>query len=171
MTHIVDRYLLLATLQSDPLYLILIGVLEIGTITTLLLALVGDMLASWVECSYTYRNFASIRAIGASSRQITLVFLWEQAIVYTIGLMLGVGFGTLLVLSVLPQLTFTNSNVNLTSQQFFALQSALAAQFVFPPSLLLALLILVGICGITLIAMVRIVTMPLLNQTLRLNED
>ncbi|MFL5658460.1 MAG: hypothetical protein ACJ8CB_30280 [Ktedonobacteraceae bacterium] len=55
--------------------------------------------------------------------------------------------------------------------QFFALQSALAAQIVIPPSLLLALLILVCICGITLVAMVRIVTLPLLNQTLRLNED
>lgn len=171
LTHIVDRYLLLATLQSDPLYLILIGVLEIGTITTLLLALVGAMLASWVSARTRVVHFASLRAIGATSRQITLVFLWEQTIVYMTGLMLGGGFGTLLVISVLPQLTFTNSNVNLTGQQFFALQSALAAQIVVPPSLLLALLILVCICGMTLTAMVRIVTLPRLNQTLRLNED
>jgi ABC-type antimicrobial peptide transport system permease subunit len=171
LTHIVDRYLLLATLQSDPLYLILIGVLEIGTITTLLLALVGALLASWVSARTRVVHFASLRAIGATSRQITLVFLWEQAIVYITGLMLGGGFGTLLVISVLPQLTFTNSNVNLTGQQFFALQSALAAQIVVPPSLLLALLILVCICGMTLTAMVRIVTLPRLNQTLRLNED
>lgn len=171
LDHIIDRYLLLATLQSDPLYLVLVGVLEIGTITALLLTLVGDVLASWESARTRIVSFASVRAIGASSRQITLVFLWEQAIVYIIGLLLGVGFGLLLVLLVLPQLTFTNSNENLTSQQFFALQSALAAQFVFPPSLLLALLTLVCICGITLIAMVRIVTMPLLNQTLRLNED
>ena len=99
------------------------------------------------------------------------MFLWEQAIVYVTGLILGVGFGTLLVISVLPQLTFTDVNVNLTGQQFFALQSALAAQIVVPPSLLLSLLILLCICGITLMAMVRIVTLPLLNQTLRLNED
>jgi hypothetical protein len=171
LTHIVDRYLLLATLQSDPLYLILIGVLEIGTITALLLALVGAMLASWVSARTRVVNFASLRAIGATSRQIALVFLWEQAIVYITGLILGGGFGTLLVISVLPQLTFTTINENLTGQQFFALQSALAAQIVVPPSLLLALLILVCICAITLVAMVRIVTLPLLNQTLRLNED
>lgn len=171
LTHIVDRYLLLATLQSDPLYLILIGVLEIGTITALLLALVGDMLASWVSARTRIVNFASLRAIGATSRQVALVFLEDQAIVYITGLLLGVGLGTLLVISVLPQLTFTTIDVNLTGQQFFALQSALAAQIVIPPSLLLALLILVGICGITLLAMVRIVTLPLLNQTLRLNED
>ncbi len=171
LSHILDRYLLLATLQSDPLYLVLVGVLEIGTITALLLTLVGDLLASWESARTRIVSFASIRAIGASSRQITLMFLWEQAIVYTIGLLLGGGFGVLLVFSVLPQLTFTNSNETLTSQQFFALQSALAAQFVFPPSLLLALLTLVCIGGITLIAMVRVVTMPLLNQTLRLNED
>ena len=170
-TRIIDRNLLLATLQSDPLYLVLVGVLQIGTITALLLTLVGDMLASWESARTRIISFASIRAIGVSSRQITLVFLWEQAIVYIIGLLLGVGFGLLLVLSVLPQLTFTTSNENITGQQFFALQSALATQFVFPPSLLLALLALVCICGVTLIAMVRIVTMPLLIQTLRLNED
>ena len=171
LTHIVDRYLLLATLQSDPLYLILMGVLEIGTITALLLALVGAMLASWVSARTRVINFASLHAIGATSRQIALVFLWEQAIVYITGLMLGGGFGMLLVISVLPQLTFTAINLDLTGQQFFALQSALAAQIVVPPSLLLALLILVCICGITLMVMVRIVTLPLLNQTLRLNED
>lgn len=171
LTHIIDRYLLLATLQSDPLYLVLVGVLVIGTITAVLLALVGDMLASWESARTRIVNFASLRAIGASSRQIALVFLWEQAIIYITGLILGVGFGTLLVISVLPQLTFTNINVNLTGQQFFALQSALAAQLVLPPSLLLALLTLVCICGMTLTAMVRIVTLPLLNRTLRLNED
>jgi hypothetical protein len=171
LTHIVDRYLLIGTLQADPLYLILTGVLEIGTITALLLALVGDMLASWVNARTRVVNFASLRAIGATSRQITMVFLWEQAIVYITGLILGVGFGTLLVMSVLPQLTFTDVNVDLPGQQFFALQSALAAQIVVPPSLLLALLILLCICGMTLMAMVRIVTLPLLDQTLRLNED
>src|SRR5438445_522857 len=70
-----------------------------------------------------------------------------------------------------PPLTFTDINVNLPGQQFFALQSALATQIVVPPSLLLALLILLCICGMTLMAMVRIVTLPLLDQTLRLNED
>ncbi len=170
-TQVVDRYQILATLQSDPLYLILVGVLGIGTTTAVLLALIGDLLASWVSAHTRIVHFASLRAIGASSQQIALVFLWEQAIVYITGLVLGVGFGTLLVISVLPQLTFTNSNVDLTAQQFFALQSALAAQLTIPPSLFVALLALLCICGLTLITMVRIVMLPLLNQTLRLNED
>src|SRR5437764_12920272 len=129
------------------------------------------MLASWVSARSRVVNFASLRAIGATSRQIALVFLWEQAIVYMTGLILGVGFGTLLVISVLPQLTFTDINANLPAQQFFALPSALATQIVVPPSLRLALLILLCICSMTLMAMVRIVTLPLLDQTLRLNED
>jgi hypothetical protein len=87
------------------------------------------------------------------------------------GLILGEGFGTLLVITLLPQLTFNDINVNLNGQQFFALQSALAAQIVVPPSLLLALLILLCICGMTLMAMVRIVMLPLLDQTPRLNKD
>jgi ABC-type antimicrobial peptide transport system permease subunit len=171
LNHIVDRYLLLATLQSDPLYLILTGVLGLGTITALLLALIGDLLASWVSVRTRLVNFASLRAFGATAREIGLVFLWEQGIIYVTGLLLGAGLAALLILSVLPQLTFTNIDVNLVSQQFFALQSALATQIVIPPTLLLALLVFVCICGITLLAMIRIVTRPLLNQTLRLNED
>lgn len=171
VSNIVDRYLLLATLQSDPLYLTLIGVLDIGTITAFVLAFVGDILATWENARTRIITFASMRAIGASSRQIALVFLWEQAIIYVTGLLLGAGFGLLLVLSVLPQLTFTNSNQILTAQQFSALQSALTTSVVFPPSLLLALLTLVCIGGMTLIMMIRTVTFPLLTQTLRLNED
>src|SRR5205085_4754102 len=91
LMHVIDRYLLLATLQGDPLYLILMGVLEIGTISALLLALVGDILASWVSARTRIVSFASLRAIGATSRQIAFVFLSEQVVVYITGLILGVG--------------------------------------------------------------------------------
>jgi ABC-type antimicrobial peptide transport system permease subunit len=171
LSHIMDRRLILTTLQSDPLYLLLVGTLQIGMITALLLAVLGNTLGSWVSARSRQVSFASLRALGATPRQITFVFLWEQAIIYTTGLLLGAAVGALLVFSVLPQLTFTTSDTSLNSQQFFALQSALAPQITVPSTALLALLVLIGIYGLTLLAMVRLITLPRLHQTLRFNED
>jgi len=171
LTQIVDRRLLLATLQSDPLYVILVGVLGLGTIATLLLALIGDLLTSWLSAYTRLTNFALLRALGITSRQVASMLTWEQAIVYGTGILLGGGFGILLIISVIPALTFTNLNSNLSNEQFFALQSALATQFVVPPSLPFVLLILVAIYGIALTIMVRVTTQSTLSQALRLSED
>jgi len=170
-TQLVDRRLLLATLQSDPLYLILDGVLIIGTVTALLLALIGDLLASWLSARTHLLSFVTLRALGTTSRQVTNMLTWEQAVVYITGFLLGGGFGTLLATSVIPVLTFTDLNSNLSNEQLFALQSALGTQLVVPPSLPLVLLILVSIYVIALTIMVRVVSRPALSQALRLDED
>ena len=171
LTQLVDRRLLFATLQSDPLYVILIGVLGLGTIATLLLALIGDLLTSWLSAYTRVTSFALLRALGITSRQVASMLTWEQAIVYGTGIVLGGGFGTLLIVSVIPALTFTNTNSNVSNQQFFALQSALSAQIVVPPSLPFVLLILIAIYAIALTIMVRVTTQSTLSQALRLNED
>lgn len=170
-TQLVDRRLLLATLQSDPLYLILDGVLIIGTVTALLLALIGDLLASWLNARAHLLSFVTLRALGTTSRQVMNMLTWEQAVVYIVGFLLGGGFGTLLATSVIPLLTFTDLNSNLSNEQLFALQSALGTQLVVPPSFPLVLLILVSIYVIALTVMVRVVSQPALSQALRLNED
>jgi ABC-type antimicrobial peptide transport system permease subunit len=170
-THLVDRRLLLATLQSDPLYLVLDGVLILGTATAFLVALVGDVLASWLSTRTRLTNFATLRALGTTPSQVASVLTWEQAIVSITGLLLGGAFGTLLVISVIPQLTFTDLNSNLSSENFYALQSALATQLTVPPALLLVPLILVGIYILALTTMVRVVSQPALSQTLHLNQD
>ena len=169
-THLVDRRLLLATLQSDPLYLVLDGVLILGTVTAFLVALVGDVLASWLSARTRQMSFATLRALGTTTRQVTNVLTWEQAIVYITSLLLGGAFAALLITSVIPALTFTDINSNLSNAQFFALQSALATQIVVPPSLPFVLLILVGIYALALAIMVRIVSQPALSSLLRLDE-
>lgn len=171
LTQLVDRRLLFATLQSDPLYVILIGVLGLGTIATLLLALIGDLLTSWLSAYTRVTSFALLRALGITSRQVASMLTWEQAIVYGTGIVLGGAFGTLLIVSVIPAITFTNANSNLSNEQFFALQSALSTQFVVPPSLPFVLLILIAIYAIALTIMVRVTTQSTLSQALRLNED
>ena len=171
VTQIVDRRLLLATLQSDPLYVVLLGVLGLGTVAALLLTLVGDLLTSWLSAYTRLTSFALLRALGITSGQVVRMLTWEQAIVYATSLLLGGGFGILLAVSVIPALTFTNLNSDVSNEQFFAVQSALATHLVVPPSLPFVLLILATIYTLALTIMVRVTTRSTMSQALRLNED
>ena len=171
ISHLVDRGLLLTTLQSDPLYLVLDGVLILGTVTAFLVAMIGGVLASWLSARTRQMSYITLQALGASTRQTSNILMWEQAIVYVTGLLLGAGFGTLLIVSVIPSLTFTDLNSNLSSEQFFALQSVLSTQIVVPPWIPLVLLTLVGIYILTLLIMLRVVSGSTIGKKLRLAED
>jgi ABC-type lipoprotein release transport system permease subunit len=167
-----DRWAILASLQNDPLYLILSGLLIVGTVTALLLALVGDLLASWLSASVRLTNFAVLRAIGTTPREVASMLTYEQSLVYITGLLLGIGFGTLLSFSVIPALSLTDINSTLpTGDQFYALQTAFPTRIIIPPTLLWGLLVVVVLYGVALTMMVRIVSKPTMSQTLRLNED
>ncbi|MBA2391636.1 MAG: ABC transporter permease, partial [Ktedonobacteraceae bacterium] len=171
LQNIVDRRALLATLNADPPYLILSGILRIGTVTALFLALLGNLLASWLTARTRLGNFAVMRALGTSPSRVASILMWEQAIVYVIGLLLGVAFGALLSATVIPSLTLSSLNTNLSSAQFFDLQTAFPTPIVVPPTLPLALVVLIAIYVVALLMMVRVVSRPSLGQTLRLNED
>jgi len=171
LLNLSDRRAILAALNTDPLYLILSGTLTIGTVASLLLALIGTLLTSWLSARTRLTDFAVLRAIGSTPHQLASMLTWEQAAVYLTGLLLGVGIGEFIVQTVVPALTLTNSNTNVGSNQFYTLQTAFPTQIVLPSSLLLALLALVAIYGVALTMMVRIVSQPSLSQTLRLNED
>ncbi|HEX4715041.1 MAG TPA: FtsX-like permease family protein, partial [Ktedonobacteraceae bacterium] len=166
-----DRRAILAELNADPLYLILSGILAIGTLTALLLALIGNLLTSWLSAHTRLTNFAVLRAIGSTPLQVASMLTWEQALVYLTGLLLGVGIGAFIVQAVIPTLTLTDFNTSVSSNQFYTLQTTFPTQIVLPSSLLLVLLALVAIYGVALTMMVRIVSRPSLSQTLRLNED
>jgi len=171
LDNLVDRRQMVADLKNDPLYLVLASLLSIGTVTALLLALIGDLLASWLSARTRLTNFAILRAIGTTPQQVASMLSWEQAIVYLVGLLLGIGFGMLLSLTVIPSLTFTNLNSDLSNGQFYALQTTISTPIVVPVSLPLALIVIVGIYIVALTMMIRVVSQPSLNQVLRLNED
>jgi len=143
----------------------------LGTATAFLVALVGGVLASWLSARSRQISYITLQALGASSRQTSDILIWEQGIVYITGLLLGACFGTLLIVSVIPSLTFTDLNSNLSNEQFFALQSLLSTQIIVPPWIPLVLLTLVGIYILALIIMVRVVTGSAIGKKLRLVED
>jgi len=174
--QLADRRVLAEKLSTDPLYLDLLGVLALGAITALLLALVGNLLASWLSVRNRVTHFAVLRALGTSSKQVAGVLTWEQGITYITSIVLGIVFGALLSATAIPSLVFSSvPNAGPTSQssndQFYALQHTLPVQITVSTNLVLAFIILIGICAISLWMMIRVVTQPALEQILRLNED
>jgi ABC-type antimicrobial peptide transport system permease subunit len=163
-------------LANEPLYLTLFGILLLGAATALLLALLGNLVASWLNASSRLANFATLRALGASPRQIAGTLGWEQVIIYTTAILLGFFFGWLLSMLVLPSLIFTSILPNqisgsVDSQTFYAAQNTPPIQVVIPPALWIALGVLIALCIVALSMMVRIVSRPSIAQVLRLNED
>jgi ABC-type antimicrobial peptide transport system permease subunit len=180
---IYDRQATLDDLHNDPLYLTLLGLLGLGATIALLLALAGNLIASWLSASGRRTNFAVLRALGSSQRQIASVLLWEQSILLLTALVLGLIFGALLAVMVLPALLFTSVPSNETNgpitkrppdvfaSNFFAVQSVPPISLVLPPSLYIVLAVLIAICLLAIGMMVRIVFRPSMAQVLRLNED
>ncbi|GCE23294.1 hypothetical protein KDK_70940 [Dictyobacter kobayashii] len=172
LQNLQDRWQILASLNTDPLYLILSGLMIVGTITALLLALIGDLLASWLSARMRLTNFAILRAIGTTPREVASMLTWEQAIVYTIGLLLGIGFGLVLANTMIPALSFTDLNSTLANNdQLYSLQTAFPTRVIFPSTLIWGLIAIIGLYAIALITMVSVVSRPTLGQALRLNED
>ncbi|MDQ2907358.1 MAG: ABC transporter permease [Chloroflexota bacterium] len=174
LTPLYDRRAIEATLGPEPLYLDLIGLLAVGTLTALFLALLGNLLTSWLSARGRVLNFAVMRALGTPPRQVISVLVWEQGIVYITGLLLGIFFGTLLSALMVPALVFSGvpssgATSDTSSQAFYLLQSIPPVRIIVSPWLTAALAALVVICALAL--MVRIVSHSAIGQTLRLNED
>lgn len=161
LNNVQDRRAILDQLHSDPLTITLTAMLGLGMVATLLLAILGDVLASWLNARTRITNFVVLRALGTSPRQVASVLIWEQALVYSVGLLLGVAFGLLLSITIVPTLIFRNTGA----------QNALPPHIIIPSTLLIALLCVVAVFIIALGMMVYIVSKPSMSETLRVNED
>jgi putative ABC transport system permease protein len=169
-----DRRAILAALERDPLYLALVDVLTLGTAVTILLAVVGNLVASWLSARSRQINFAVLRALGSAPRQVASVLAWEQTIVYTLAIALGAVFGALLAGTIVPTLVFTgvpSYTTDISSGEFYTIQHVLPIQVVVPLALGAVFVALVLICAGAIVMMARVASRPSLGQTLRLNAD
>jgi hypothetical protein len=169
-----DRRALTDHMLRDPLYRALVGVLALGTITTLLLALAGTLLASWLYARSRLTTFALLRALGSDPRRIASVLAWEQGIIYTIALALGAIVAALLALTGVPGLLFANPDTPsnpVSVDALYVVQRVLPPQIVPPITLGIGCALLVAICVATLALMAYVVSKPSISQALRLNED
>ncbi len=169
-----DRRAIAASLESDPLYLDVVGLLGIGALITILLMLLGNLFASWWNVRSRLAQFAMLQALGASPGQVKSILLWEQAISFITGIVLGLLFGVVLVVSLLPSLVYTGGVSNsgdLSTGQFYLVQHVPPIQVVLPGWLLLLLLVLLLVFVATFIMIVRVARDFVPAQILRLNVD
>ncbi len=128
LQNLTDRHATIASLSNGPLYLDLGGILAVGTLLALILALLGNVIASWMSASSRLTNFAVLRALGGSRSQLARILMLEQGIIYSTALGLGILFGTVLAKLTLPTLIFTSVSTNgagttLSSGQFYIFQT------------------------------------------------
>ncbi|HVU67256.1 MAG TPA: FtsX-like permease family protein [Ktedonobacteraceae bacterium] len=176
LTNLYDRRQIAGELQNDPFNLNILIILGIGSLAAFLLALIGNLLSSWLSVRTRRGSFVVLRALGATSRQIAGILLWEQGIIYAGAIVLGLAFGIVLTSVAVPVLVFTGLPAhgpmsNLSISDLYLLQHALPARVIIPFSLDLIFAALVVICLVALFTMVRAALNPSISNELRLNED
>ena len=105
--EIVGRDALTAALATDPVPLGVIGVLSLGSIAAMAFAAIGFLVSATVSTNERRGEFALLRALGLSDRQLTLWLALENTFLLIVGLVLGSALGLLLAWLVLPFVTLT----------------------------------------------------------------
>ncbi|MDE3230688.1 MAG: FtsX-like permease family protein [Chloroflexota bacterium] len=164
-----DTRVLIDNQRNNPLQIEFANTLLIGAVTALLLALIGIWVGSWLNARGRLVNFAVLRALGVTPRQMRGMLVWEQAIIYLAGIALGIALGWILSLTALPMLIFVELA---TTGNFQRTPNVPPARVVIPGATLgLGLGALVVICILALILTMVALARLSLGQTLRLNED
>ncbi|HJP87484.1 MAG TPA: FtsX-like permease family protein [Candidatus Limnocylindrales bacterium] len=98
-------------LSTDPVALGIIGALTLGFVTTGLFAIVGMTVSAGVSARQQRTEFALLRALGLSGRQLSGSLWLEHGTVVVLGLLAGTALGLLISWLVLPFVTVTQGGV------------------------------------------------------------
>ena len=104
---VVERSAVTADLAGDPLGLGVIGILGLGSLAALVFASIGFLVSATVSISERIGEFALLKALGLSPRQLLLWLSIENLMLLATGLILGTLLGLLLAYLVLPFATLT----------------------------------------------------------------
>jgi ABC-type antimicrobial peptide transport system permease subunit len=175
LTNLLDQQELTEINAANPLSLDLIAIMSMGVATTLLLALLANVLLPLLSVRTRLTSFAVLRALGTEPAEVTRILTWEQGIILASSVLLGLLFGTLLAFTAVQPLVFTgvtaSSEVSASGNLIYSLQTIIPVAIVIPTSLGIALLVLLAICLLALGIMTRLAQRPLMAQVLRINED
>ena len=105
--QVVGRDALTEALATDPVPLGVIGVLSLGSIAAMAFAAIGFLVSATISTNERRGEFALLRALGLSDRQLTLWLALENTFLLAVGLILGSALGLLLAWLVLPFVTLT----------------------------------------------------------------
>lgn len=95
------------SLSTDPVALGIIGALAVGFVATGLFALVGLTVSAAVSARQRRTEFALLRALGLSGRQLADSLWLENGSLVVVSLLAGTGLGLLISWVVLPFITVT----------------------------------------------------------------
>jgi hypothetical protein len=107
--RITARAALARTLSTEPVSLGVIGVLGLGAIAALVFAGIGFVVSATVSTAERVGEFALLRALGLSGRQLSVWLSLESAFLLVVGLVAGSLLGLLLAWLVLPFATLTET--------------------------------------------------------------
>lgn len=96
-------------LVSDPVALGTIGALTVGFVAAAVFAAVGFAVSATVSARERLVEFALLRALGLSPRQLGSWLVLEQGALVVASLVLGTAVGVLLTAVILPLITLTQS--------------------------------------------------------------
>jgi putative ABC transport system permease protein len=158
-----DRRALAALYGSVPAQVGMRGLLTVGALVAVVLAVLGATLQAVTAARRRTLEFAILRALGLSRGQLVRLLLARQAIIYALGLAGGTVLG--LILATTSTSLFQLSGVGATS-------GAPATLLVFPALAIAAFYAaLLGACALSLAIEARVAMQLSLGQTLRLSED
>ncbi|MBI3746215.1 MAG: ABC transporter permease [Chloroflexi bacterium] len=98
-----------AALLADPIPRGVIGVLGLGSWAALVFAAIGFIVSATVSTRERLGEFALLRALGLSGRQLSVWLALEHAVLLTFGVVAGLGLGAVLAWLVLPLATLTTN--------------------------------------------------------------
>jgi FtsX-like permease family len=106
---VISRAAITHSLQSDPVALGFVGALALGAIAAICFAALGFLVSTVVSTRERLGEFALLRALGMSGRQLSGWLSFEEASMLIVGLATGIALGLLLAWLVLPFATLNAS--------------------------------------------------------------
>jgi len=109
--EVLGRQSLTRSLAGDPISLGIIGALGLGALAALAFASIGFIVSATVTTSERITEFAILRALGLSARELSAWISLENAFLLIFGLVAGSALGLVLAWLVLPFATLTESGM------------------------------------------------------------
>ncbi len=106
---ILAREELAVAASTDPLGLGVVGALILGALAAIVVGTIGFVVSATVSTSERFDEFAILRALGLSSRQLSAWVTLENAFLLLLGMLSGLAIGLLLAWLVVPFASLTRS--------------------------------------------------------------
>jgi hypothetical protein len=152
----------LATLQTDPLSLGLLGLMILAFIMAMALSIVGLLTYASLTAAARRTEFGVLRALGLSSYRVIGLLAVEQGFVIGLGALLGGVLGAILSSQVVPRLALDTTSRAVTPPFIVQVETGALLQYGVLIAAVLALVLLFSLI------LVRGLS---LSQTLRLGEE